>query len=152
MDNQVKANNGDQMSNTKLPPPPPQLISASPGKSDYQYLSDMEASRPSAEKVRFDMLKRVNDCRDKVKMVEGLKRFGAEFKLNTPVPGDSVEVMAGKERKRAEILERGRGDGGERKIGGDDEVLVEKGKEEEKVVECGLGSGDGYTDGWLRVV
>ncbi|KAK5725753.1 hypothetical protein LTR15_003943 [Elasticomyces elasticus] len=141
MDNQVRAKNGDMSKNAKLRPPP-QHNSASPGKSDYQYLSEMEASRPSAERVRFDMLKRANDCRDKVKMIEGLKRFGAEFKLSTPVPGDLVGVMAGTEGKRAEILGRGRG-------GGEEAEMTTAVKQK---VNYGRGSGDGYTDGWLRVL
>ncbi|KAK3632747.1 hypothetical protein LTR56_007148 [Elasticomyces elasticus] len=147
MGDQVQAKICD-MSNTKLPPPPQQNF-ASPSKTNYHYLSEMEASRPSAEKVRFDMLKRVNDYRDKVKMIEGLKRFGAEFKLSTPVPGDLVEVMAGREGKRDEILGMGRGDGGERKVGGLKMVEVQ---EKEMKVNHGLGIGDGYTDGWLRVL
>ncbi|KAK4903478.1 hypothetical protein LTR27_000409 [Elasticomyces elasticus] len=136
MGDQVRAKNGD-MSNKKLPPP--QLNSTC--KTSYQYLSELEASRPSAEKVRFDVLKRVNGCRDKVKMVEGLKRFGAEFKLSVPVPVDLVPLMANTEEERAEVLGRGGGDGDE---AGMTTAVKQK-------VKYGCGSGDGYTDGWLRV-
>ncbi|KAK5721252.1 hypothetical protein LTR17_014714 [Elasticomyces elasticus] len=133
---------GDQVraKNSNIPTKelcPPQRTSALPGKTYYQYLSELEASRPSAEKVRFDMLKRLNDCRDKYASDE-----------------DLVECMAGTEEKRGEILGRGRGGGGKWEVGGPEvgEGQEKEVKGKEKGVECGLGIGDGYKDGWLRVL
>ncbi|KAK5684102.1 hypothetical protein LTS10_003966 [Elasticomyces elasticus] len=139
MDNQVRAKDCD-IPNKKLCPP--QRTSALPGKTNYHYLSELEASRPSAEKARSDMRKRVNDCRDKVKMLEGLKRFGAEFKFSMAVPVDLVPLMANTEEKRDEILRRGRS-------GGEGAEMTTAVKQK---VNYGCGSGDGYTEGWLRVL
>ncbi|KAK3640850.1 poly(A)-binding protein binding protein, partial [Elasticomyces elasticus] len=128
MADQAQAKNSKMSATTKIPPPPQRMPPSTP---DFQYLSELDA-RLSAEKVRFVMLKRLNDWKDRGNMIEGLKRFGAEFKLSTPVPEDLVELMAGTEEKRAEILRRGRSDGGKLVGGGDEEVLVEKGRGEEK--------------------
>ncbi|KAK5720483.1 hypothetical protein LTR17_014959 [Elasticomyces elasticus] len=111
MGDQVRAKNCD-IPNKRLCPS--QRTSGLPGTTNYQYLGELEASRPSAEKVRFDMLKRVNGRRDKIKMVKELKRFGAEFKVSGPVLGGLGELMGGREEKRAEVL--GRGGGGEEEV------------------------------------